>query len=251
MRISVLSSGSKGNSSIIITDKTKILIDDGLNLPYIEDSLESLNINIKDLDGILITHEHDDHIKGLKKLISKYDPLLYVDSKLYEVLSKSLGDFRYELYEDNLAINDLKIEVLKMSHDSTICNGFIFKEKRKELVYITDTGYINRKILDKINNKDLYVIESNHDIEMLENGPYPYFLKQRVISDRGHLSNDQTSKYLKKLIGNKTKYIIFIHLSEKNNTPEKVVETFNKYNDFNNDNIVISKQNEVSKVIEI
>ena len=95
MKICVLSSGSKGNSSIIFNDKTKILIDDGLNLPYIEDSLKSLNINIKDLDGILITHEHDDHIKGLKKLISKYDPLLYVDSKLYEVLSSTLKDFRY------------------------------------------------------------------------------------------------------------------------------------------------------------
>ena len=251
MKICVLSSGSKGNSSIIFNDKTKILIDDGLNLPYIEDSLKELNISIKDLDGILITHEHDDHIKGLKKLISKYDPLLYVDSKLYETLSHSLKDFRYILYDENIVINDIKIDVLKMSHDSVICNGFIFKDKRKELVYITDTGYINRKHLETISNKDMYVIESNHDIEMLENGPYPYFLKQRVISDRGHLSNMQTSKYLKKVIGPKTKNIMFIHLSEKNNNPDLVIETFNKYNEFNNENITISKQNEVSKVIEV
>lgn len=251
MKVCVLSSGSKGNSSIIFNDKTKVLIDDGLNLPYIEESLKDLKIKIEDLDGILITHEHDDHIKGLKKLISKYDPLLYVDSKLYEVLSKSLKDFRYVLYEENFVINDLKFDVLKMSHDSVTCNGFIIKENRKELVYITDTGYINRKHLDTINNKDMYVIESNHDIEMLENGPYPYFLKQRVISDRGHLSNLQTSKYLKKVMGPKTKYIMFIHLSEKNNKPELVLETFNKYNEFNNDNIIISKQNEVSKVIEL
>ena len=226
MKICVLSSGSKGNSSVIFNEKTKILIDDGLNLPYIEDSLKELNISIKDLDGILITHEHDDHIKGLKKLISKYDPLLYVDSKLYEILSHSLKDFRYVLYDENIVINDIKIDVLKMSHDSVICNGFIFKDKRKELVYITDTGYINRKHLETISNKDMYVIESNHDIEMLENGPYPYFLKQRVISDRGHLSNMQTSKYLKKVIGPKTKNIMFIHLSEKNNKPELVIETF-------------------------
>ena len=251
MKICVLSSGSKGNSSLIITDKAKVLIDDGMQLPYIDDSLKELNITVNDLDGILITHEHDDHIKGLKKLISKYDPLLYVDNKLYEVLNKSLGNFRYELYEDNIIIGDLKINVMKMSHDSTICNGFIIKNNRKELVYITDTGYINRKYIDLITNKDMYVIESNHDIEMLENGPYPYFLKQRVISDRGHLSNTQTSKYLKKVIGPKTKNIIFIHLSEKNNKPELVLETFNKYNDFNNDNIVISKQNKISKVIEI
>ena len=251
MKICVLSSGSKGNASTISTDKVKLLIDDGLNLPYIEESLESLKINIKDLDGILITHEHDDHIKGLKKLISKYDPLLYVDSKLYEVLSKSLGDFRYELYDEDFIIKDLKIKPIKLSHDSVICNGFIFKEAKKELVYITDTGYINRKHLDTISNKDVYVIESNHDVEMLENGPYPYFLKQRVISDRGHLSNDQTSKYLRRIIGNKTRYIMFIHLSETNNIPEKVLEAFNKYNEFNNDNVFISLQNKVSKVIEL
>ena len=86
---------------------------------------------------------------------------------------------------------------------------------------------------------------------MLENGPYPYFLKQRVISDRGHLSNDQTSKYLRRIIGNKTRYIMFIHLSETNNIPEKVLEAFNKYNEFNNDNVFISLQNKVSKVIEL
>ena len=251
MKICVLSSGSKGNSSLIITDKTKVLIDDGMQLPYIEDSLKELNITVNDLDGILITHEHDDHIKGLRKLISKYDPLLYVDTKLYEVLNKSLKDFRYELYDDNLLIGDLKINVMKMSHDSVICNGFIIKENKKELVYITDTGYINRKYIELTSNKDMYVIESNHDEEMLENGPYPYFLKQRVISDRGHLSNMQTSKYLKKVIGDKTKKIIFIHLSETNNTPEKVVETFNKYNEFNNDKIIISKQNEPTEVIEV
>jgi phosphoribosyl 1,2-cyclic phosphodiesterase len=250
MKICVLSSGSKGNSSIIFNDKTKILIDDGLNLPYIEDSLNDININIKDLDGILITHEHDDHIKGLKKLISKYDPLLYVDSKLYEVLRKSLGDFRYKLYDDDFLINDIKIKPIKLSHDSIICNGYIFKENRKELVYITDTGYINRKHLEIIENKDMYVIESNHDVEMLENGPYPYFLKQRVISDRGHLSNDQTSKYLKRVIGSKTKNIIFIHLSENNNIPEKVIETFYKYSEYNK-NIIISYQNKPTEVIEV
>ena len=250
MKICVLSSGSKGNSSIIMTDKTMVLIDDGMQLPYIEDTLKELNVSINDLDGILITHEHDDHIKGLRKLISKYDPLLYVDTKLYDVLNKSLKDFRYELYDDSILIGDLKIDVMKMSHYSVICNGFIIKENKKELVYITDTGYINRKYIELTSNKDMYVIESNHDEEMLENGPYPYFLRQRVISDRGHLSNIQTSKYLKKVIGDKTKNIIFIHRSEKNNTSDLVLETFKKYNDYDK-NIILSNQNEPTKVIEV
>lgn len=250
MKICVLSSGSKGNSSIIFNDKTKILIDDGMQLPYIEENLKKINISINDLDGILITHEHDDHIKGLRKLISKYDPLLYVDSKLLEVLTKTFKDFRYELYDEDFIIGNLKINTIKLSHDSATCNGFIIKENSKELVYITDTGYINRKYIDLTINKNMYVIESNHDEEMLENGPYPYFLRQRVISDRGHLSNMQTSKYLKKVIGDKTKNIILIHLSEKNNTPELALETFNKYNDYNK-NITISYQNEPTEVIEV
>ena len=250
MKICVLSSGSKGNSSIIFNDKTKILIDDGMQLPYIEENLNKLNISVNDLDGILITHEHDDHIKGLRKLISKYDPLLYVDSKLLEVLTKTFKDFRYELYDEDFIIGNLKINTIKLSHDSATCNGFIIKENSKELVYITDTGYINRKYIDLTTNKNMYVIESNHDEEMLENGPYPYFLRQRVISDRGHLSNMQTSKYLKKVIGDKTKNIILIHLSEKNNTPELALETFNKYNDYNK-NITISYQNEPTEVIEV
>lgn len=250
MKICVLSSGSKGNSSVVITNNTKLLIDAGKDLSFIEDSLKSLDLTINDLDGIILTHEHDDHIKGLRKIISKYDPLLYVDTKLYETLHKTLKDFRYVLYDDNLLIKDIKIDVMKLSHDSIICNGFIIKNNTKELVYITDTGYINRKYFDLTANKDMYVIESNHDEEMLENGPYPYFLRQRVISDRGHLSNMQASKYLKKVIGDKTKNIIFIHRSEKNNTPELVLETFKKYNDYDK-NIILSNQDEPTKVIEV
>ena len=253
MKICVLSSGSKGNSSVIFNEKTKILIDDGLNLPYIEDSLKELNISIKDLDGILITHEHDDHIKGLKKLISKYDPLLYVDSKLYEILSHSLKDFRYVLYDENIVINDIKIDVLKMSHDSVICNGFIFKDKRKELVYITDTGYINRKHLETISNKDMYVIESNHDIEMLMNGPYPKYLQQRILGSLGHLSNKDSSFYMTKLIGEKTKKVVLMHLSRTNNTEEKALEMFHstmKEYEVDFDNVVCASQFEITEVCD-
>ena len=122
------------------------------------------------------------------------------------------------------------------------------------MVYITDTGYINSRYFDILSNKNLYVLESNHDVLMLKNGPYPYFLQQRVLSDKGHLSNEQASNYLCKFIGKDTKTIVLAHLSEKNNSEEKALETLNnslkeKNIDFNN--ILIAKQNEPTEVIEV
>jgi phosphoribosyl 1,2-cyclic phosphodiesterase len=131
---------------------------------------------------------------------------------------------------------------------------FIINEGKKSLVYITDTGYINKRYFEKLSNKTMYVLESNHDVYMLKNGPYPYFLQQRVVGDKGHLSNEQASNYLCEWIGKDTKKIVFAHLSEKNNTPEKVIETFNEKMVENNikfTNYMLGKQNEPTEVIEI
>src|SRR5699024_1080680 len=109
---------------------------------------------------------------------------------------------------------------IKTSHDAKGSVGFLITEDDNSIVYITDTGYINRKYFPLLENKNIYYIESNHDEKMLMDGPYPYYLKQRIISDEGHLSNDTTAKYLKKLVGDNTKYIILAHLSEHNNKEE-------------------------------
>ena len=122
------------------------------------------------------------------------------------------------------------------------------------MVYITDTGYLNSKYFDLLSNKDLYVLESNHDVLMLKNGPYPYFLQQRVLGDKGHLSNEQCSNYLCKFIGDNTKTIVLAHLSEKNNTEEKALETLNnklKENNKKVENIFVARQNEPTMVIEV
>jgi phosphoribosyl 1,2-cyclic phosphodiesterase len=126
-----------------------------------------------------------------------------------------------------------------------------FKNKEETLVYITDTGYINRKYLSKMVNKDLYLIESNHDEVMLMDGPYPRFLKERVISDKGHLSNTTTSKYLKKIVGERTKYVILAHISEKNNTEELAYTCTKEMLDNDKIDIIIAKQYEESPMIEV
>ena len=255
MKVCVLSSGSKGNSCLVETNETKILIDLGTTSTYVINELDKLGIKPEEIEAILITHTHVDHIHGLKSFIKKYKTKVYVTEKLLGLLEEEIGCFDYELYQDKQAIiKDLVVSLIRTSHDAGEQMGFIIKNNTKSMVYITDTGYINNRYYEQLSNKNLYVLESNHDVLMLKNGPYPYFLQQRVIGDKGHLSNEQASNYLSKFIGKDTKTIVLAHLSEKNNTPEKALETItDKFNENNIkfNNIIIAKQNEPTKVIEV
>lgn len=255
MKVCVLSSGSKGNSTLVITDEVKILIDLGTTTSYVEAALNNLNVDVKEISHILITHSHVDHIKGLKVFIKRYNPVILVTEDMKNVLEKELGNFRYEYYEDKKAIiGDLTVNVIKTSHDAEESIGFVLINNNSSMVYITDTGYINQKYFKILSNNNLYVLESNHDIKMLMDGPYPYYLQQRVRGDKGHLSNKQASDYLCKFIGDNTRKIVFAHISEHNNSYEKVIETFNEElskNDMKFDDVLIAKQNEATEVIEV
>ena len=255
MKVCLLSSGSKGNSTLVITDKVKILIDLGTTTSYVEAALNNLNVDVKEISHILITHSHVDHIKGLKVFIKRYNPVILVTEDMKNVLEKELGNFRYEYYEDKKAIiGDLTVNVIKTSHDAEESIGFVLTNNNSSMVYITDTGYINQKYFKILSNNNLYVLESNHDIKMLMDGPYPYYLQQRVRGDKGHLSNKQASDYLCKFIGDNTRKIVFAHISEHNNSYEKVIETFNEElskNDMKFDDVLIAKQNEATEVIEV
>ena len=255
MKVCVLSSGSKGNSTLVITNKVKILIDLGTTTSYVEAALNNLNVDVKEISHILITHSHVDHIKGLKVFIKRYNPVILVTEDMKNVLEKELGNFRYEYYEDKKAIiGDLTVNVIKTSHDAEESIGFVLTNNNSSMVYITDTGYINQKYFKILSNNNLYVLESNHDIKMLMDGPYPYYLQQRVRGDKGHLSNKQASDYLCKFIGDNTRKIVFAHISEHNNSYEKVIETFNEElskNDMKFDDVLIAKQNEATEVIEV
>ena len=148
MKVCVLSSGSKGNSTLVITDKVKILIDLGTTTSYVEAALNNLNVDAKEISHILITHSHVDHIKGLKVFIKRYNPVILVTEDMKNVLEKELGNFRYEYYEDKKAIiGDLTVNVIKTSHDAEESIGFVLTNNNSSMVYITDTGYINQNIL--------------------------------------------------------------------------------------------------------
>ena len=156
------------------------------------------------------------------------------------------------IYNDDIYLNDLIIKTIKSSHDSPDARNFILENKNNSVVYVTDTGYINRKYFELLRNRNVYLFESNHDIEMLLNGPYPKWLKTRVVGSYGHLSNKDSSFYLSKLIGENTKKIVLMHLSHINNTEEKALdmihETFKEYEIYFDD-IICAKQSEITEVI--
>lgn len=252
MKVCILSSGSKGNTTYIETNQAKILIDAGNSSKYIIEKLNSLNINPSDIDAILITHIHVDHVKGLPVLLKRINPCVYMTKKMYPYLDYIEN---YHLIDsDTFDIKDIHVETIHTSHDTEDSLGYIINNEDKSLVYITDTGYINQKYFNLLSNRDLYIMESNHDVEMLNNGKYPFELRQRILSDKGHLSNYDSAKYLAKFIGNKTKYILLAHLSEENNTEElaykTLTERLNKENE-QVDNIIIATQNKETDFIKL
>ncbi len=245
MKVTVIASGSKGNATLIETKNKNMLIDAGITANEIKKRLKK---DVK-IDLLFITHAHIDHIKGLKSIVKEYNPSVY--SRNDEVIKKNICNINY--FNEPYKLEDLEISFFNLSHDSD-CIGLNIKENDKEIVYITDTGYINKKILTSIVNKDMYIIESNHDVKMLMNGKYPFFLQQRILSDKGHLSNKDCSRYLSNIIGNNTKCVILAHLSEENNTPTLANIELNKMLEKSNIKLsktYIAKQDECLETIEV
>ena len=251
MKVSVLSSGSKGNTTYIESNNTKILIDIGNTAKYVKEKLEDIGVEPEEIDAVLITHTHVDHIKGLKVFENKYKKPVYIT----DIMLKSL-DFldNYKFIESEFNIGDMHITSIKTSHDAPDSRGYIVVSGSDSVVYITDTGYINNRYFDILKNRNVYIMESNHDVEMLNTGSYPFNLRQRILSDKGHLSNYDSAKYLSSFVGINTKCIILAHLSEDNNTEELAYNTLiNRLND--NDicinNIIVAKQNKETELIEL
>lgn len=253
MRFKVLASGSKGNCSLIQCGSLTILIDVGINYKTLKYELSKENLSPKDIGVLLITHTHSDHIKGLSSLLKKTRNKVYVNKNLAMDLINYIDNDNIELVDDCFSIGDVSVEMIPTSHDVT-SYGFLIEHNNKSLVYITDTGYIHKKYYSKIANKSVYMIEANHDVEMLMNGPYPYYLKQRVVGDYGHLSNEAAANCLKKCVGDNTKYVFLAHISENNNTKELA---YNKVKDvledikFCKEKIILTDQYESCNTIEV
>ncbi|MBJ8325895.1 MBL fold metallo-hydrolase [Streptococcus pacificus] len=224
-KYSVLASGSTGNSFYIETPKKKLLIDAGLSGKKISQLLSEIDRKAEDLDAILVTHEHSDHIQGVGVLARKFNLDVYANEKTWSVMDKLIGKLdsgQKHIFERGTTkiFGDLDIESFGVSHDAIDPQFYRVMKDNKSFVLLTDTGYVSDRLAGLIKNADGYLIESNHDVDILRSGKYPWRLKQRILSDEGHLSNDDSAETMIRTLGNKTKKIHLGHLSKENNLKE-------------------------------
>ena len=223
MRIVTFASGSTGNCSLVSEGKANILIDAGISARRIVQGLGVLGLAPQDVCGVLITHEHSDHISGLPVLVKRTGMRIFAPSELGEVLKRVKPELSesidYIPPDGGLCVGDVRITAFPTPHAASASFGYRI-EGSEVFAFATDTGHISDELLEGLQGADTVVIEANHDKVMLKNGPYPPFLKQRVLSKHGHLSNDDCAKLACLLADSGTRQIILGHLSQQNNTPE-------------------------------
>lgn len=231
LQISVLASGSSGNAIYVETPTTKLLVDCGLSGKKTAELMNQIDRDPHDLDGILVTHEHSDHIQGVGVMSRRYNLDIYANDKTWQAMAPKLGKIKTEhkfLFNPTelKTIGDIDILSFGVSHDAIDPQFYTFQKNNKQFVILTDTGYVSDRMRAALRNADAYLIESNHDVGMLRMGAYPWHLKQRILSDKGHLSNEDGALALVDLIGDKTKRVYLGHLSRENNMKEIAKDTF-------------------------
>lgn len=232
MRMCSIASGSSGNCIYIGSSRHHILIDAGISGKRVEVGLNSLSLTGRDVDGILITHEHSDHIKGLGVLSRKYGIPIYATPGTAAAIKAEagLGKMDPELFveihaDEDFSIGDLEISPFRISHDAAEPVAYRVSCQDKSMAVATDLGIYSEYTVDKLQGLDVLLLEANHDIHMLEVGAYPYYLKRRIAGDRGHLSNESAGKLLCRVLHDNMKAIQLGHLSKENNYAELAYET--------------------------
>ena len=232
MNLCSIASGSSGNCIYTGTDKTGILIDAGISAKRIEQGLASIDRKLGEVKGIFISHEHSDHIQGIGVLSRRYQIPIYGTKGTLGAIRqcKSLGNIDEDLYheiqaDEEIQIDDLTVRPFAISHDAAQPVAYRVESGGKSAAVATDLGIYDEKIIDRLQKLDVLLLESNHDIHMLQVGGYPYPLKQRILGDRGHLSNESAGKLLCELLHDDLKAVFLGHLSKENNYEELAFET--------------------------
>ncbi len=276
MKFVSLSSGSKGNATLICSDKTKILVDCGISAKKANEMLKVLGLSLNEIDALLLTHEHTDHIKGARRLMQAYGIPVYATGGTLGNLARVTGDeyFNYsgrelmeEIYTDRgFLLGDIEVLPFRIYHDVAQPCAYRFelhqeggdKRKHVEAAVITDCGHFDDEIRDHLKLLDVLLLEANHDRAMLTNGPYPMQLKRRIMSSDGHLSNNASGQLLSEIISPKLKAVLLGHLSHENNTHELALKTVKAelagvYGEQLADNldINVAPQDALSRLIEI
>ncbi|MCX7924090.1 MAG: MBL fold metallo-hydrolase [Clostridia bacterium] len=225
-----LFSGSSGNSIFLGTHKARILIDAGLSGKKIIEALCSIGENPSELSAILVSHEHSDHIRGAGIISRKFDVPIYANENTWEAMEQQIGPVsvknkRYFNTASEFEINDICVKPFSIPHDAAEPVGFNFFVGNKKITTATDIGCMKKSLLGHLEMSDLLLLESNHDEQMVKVGPYPWSLKQRILGDRGHLSNELAGKVVAYLAEKGTKKFLLGHLSKENNFPELAYQT--------------------------
>lgn len=223
INLHVIASGSKGNASLIYDDKTLILVDLGISKERLIEGLNEIGKSIDDITYALFTHDHSDHIKNFE----------FIDEKKRYALSKTIPLLKTNILKayNEYQFGSFKVTPIKTSHDASSPCGYIFKDEKESLGYVTDTGALSTLSLKLLSNLNYYYFESNYDEEMLLNSGRPAILISRILSSKGHLSNDLSAKYLSMLIGSNTKEVVLCHLSEECNEENIALTTHYDYYD--------------------
>ena len=262
MEICSLASGSSGNCSYVGNNDTKLLVDAGISCKRIESGLKSIDIDPSKVHGILITHEHTDHINALGTMVKRYNiPIYGTKETLQAIIAKKkynhLSDSQLCCVEPDktFQINDITIEPFSISHDAANPVCYTFKSNGNKIGMVTDLGEFDDYTVSKLESSDILFLEANHDENMLMVGRYPYFLKQRISGSKGHLSNNGTANLISRLFHDKLKHISLVHLSKDNNFEDLAYETvkLELCNYTNNKNIEymlsVAKRNECGEVL--
>lgn len=232
MKFIVLASGSKGNSTFFEINGTKFLIDCGISYKQIVTRSNQSGIELEDLDAVLITHEHTDHVAGLDVLLKRTNANCYVSEHTYDSLYFKVKDnvrperMQFITPNESFQLNGIEIYPFSVSHDASDAVGYIIHADGKKIVYATDIGYLPAKDFELLENADAYIFESNYDVTMLFTSKRPFYLKQRIDSVKGHMSNTDSAYNMTKLVGSRTKQIVLVHPSRECNTKEKALETY-------------------------
>lgn len=223
IEVSILSSGSSGNSIFISDNKSSFLIDAGLSGKKIINRMKKIDADPDDLDGILVTHEHKDHIKGVGILSRRLDIPIFANEKTWAACENELGKLKnnnIKTFKSEFNFKSFNVKPIAVSHDACAPVAYVVYRKNKKLIFATDMGYINENLRAELTNIDFLLLESNHDIDMLMSGSYPNFLKKRIRGKKGHLSNDAAAEILPELINGKCPKVLLGHLSQENNNPK-------------------------------
>lgn len=256
-----LYSGSSGNSLFIQSEKTNILVDAGESARKIENALSSINVEAKNLDAILVTHEHIDHVKSLGTLAKKYNIPVYATKETWEAMPDQLDKIdsslqKFYIPSEQFKIGDLKINPFSTSHDAANPCGFSIICNDKQMSIATDLGYVSKEVFDALENSSFILLESNYDPEILKFSRYPYPLKRRIAGEYGHLSNGDAAKLVSKLAQKNLHTVMLGHLSKENNFPELAYKTvaeelMNAKIDTSKFNLSVASRTDPSKIIKL